>query len=107
MLDVKNETLAKVCACGAYSYLIPQKPGPGGESIWRRVTTGCLATTRATYAQGHDAKLKGFLIEAGVGGHQVLWTGDGTVIGRTAEGWAAELGWLDAVREGIERKRAR
>lgn len=32
MLDVKNETLAKVCACGAYSYLIPQQPGPGGVS---------------------------------------------------------------------------
>ncbi|MFE1396790.1 hypothetical protein ACFW53_02485 [Nocardiopsis dassonvillei] len=50
-------------------------------------------------------KLRSLLVEAGAEGHQVLWTGDDTVIGKTAERWAADLGWLDAVRDGIKRAR--
>ncbi len=102
---VDTTTLARVCACSLYSYLVPQHTGPNGDQVWRRVTTECLATTRSTFSPGHDMKLRSLLVEAGAEGHQVLWTGDDTVIGKTAERWAADLGWLDAVRDGIKRAR--
>ena len=100
---VDTTTLARVCACSLYSYLVPQHIGPNGDQVWRRVTTDCLSTTRATYAQGHDAKLLRLLVRAGAGGHQVLMTDGETVVGKTAERWAADLGWADAVLEGIKR----
>lgn len=63
--------------------------------------TGCTATTRRTFAPGHDARLKGFLIRAGR---------DGLLI-RTPEGGADQVaakvadrfGFGHMVRDGIAR----
>lgn len=63
--------------------------------------TGCTATTRRTFAPGHDARLKGFLIRAGR---------EGLLI-RTPEGGADQLpakvaerfGFAAMVAEGIAR----
>jgi hypothetical protein len=35
------------------------------------LTTGCTAQTKRTFAPGHDARLKGFLIRAGIADHEV------------------------------------
>lgn len=63
--------------------------------------TGCTATTRRTFAPGHDARLKGFLIRAGR---------EGLLI-RTPEGGADQVpvrvaerfGFAQMVRDGIAR----
>lgn len=63
--------------------------------------TGCTATTRRTFAPGHDARLKGFLIRAGRAGLLI----------RTPEGGADQVavrvaerfGFAHMVAEGIAR----
>ncbi len=68
-----------------------------------RITTECTSTTQSTYAQGHDAKLRKFLVQAGVGGHKVQRTEGKIVIAKEALRWAADLGWEDDVRAAIDR----
>lgn len=65
-----------------------------------RTTTGCTATTRRTFAPGHDARLKGFLIRAGKAGHLVA-TPEGTqeFPAKVAE----RFGFAAMVAEGIAR----
>lgn len=63
-------------------------------------TTGCTAETRRTFAPGHDARLKGFLIRAGVEGHDVK-VGEDEV--RDAQAVADQFGFGYMVAEGIKR----
>jgi len=62
--------------------------------------TGCTATTRRTFAPGHDARLKGFLIRAGKAGHLVA-TPEGTQ--EFPAKVADRFGFGYMVREGIAR----
>ncbi|BFP51443.1 MULTISPECIES: hypothetical protein [Streptomyces] len=94
--------ITRPCACASYSVLIKVSESTA-ESIWQQKTTECRDTTQSTYAQGHDAKLKKFLVWAGIEGHPVRRTQGEVVIGRDALRWAAELNWADDVRERVEK----
>lgn len=100
-------TPEKPCVCGTYEVLIPQHTNDHGDAIWSRESTDCSGTTKSTYTPGQDAVLKKLLVGAGVDDHPVRWSDGETVIAKAAERWAADLGWADAVRAEIERKRAR
>ncbi|QJD54051.1 hypothetical protein SEA_GALACTICA_104 [Streptomyces phage Galactica] len=65
------------------------------------ITTGCVATTRRTFAPGHDARLKGFLIRAGIAGHTVRLGADGEE--RDAQAVANQFGFGYMVAEGIRK----
>lgn len=93
------------CACGSYSILVKLSETPT-ESVWQRQTTDCTSTTQSTYAQGHDAKLRRFLVQAGINGHQIHRTDGNIVVIKDVMKVAAELGWDSAVHEGIERGKA-
>lgn len=65
-------------------------------------TTGCTRTTTRTFAQGHDAKLKGFLIHAGsVGADVVREVGGIQHIGDAVK-QASEYGFAHMVRDAIQ-----
>jgi precorrin-3B methylase len=75
-------------------------------------TTGCTSATFGIYAPGHDAKLKSFLIEAGVNEDIVTRSFhdpqlSDTEIVATASHHAADLGWAVTVYNGIDREIAR
>ena len=86
---------ATACACSLFVAV---------TASGQTARTGCTATTRRTFAPGHDAKLKGFLIRAGREGMLI----------RTPEGGADQLpakvaerfGFAHMVREGIARPKA-
>lgn len=62
--------------------------------------TGCPGTsTSRTFAPGHDAKLKGFLIRAGAAGHDVHSNG----LTKSAVAWAEGFGFGRQVWDGIVR----
>lgn len=90
-----NATLAP-CACSLFVAV-------AADGTTTR--TGCTATTRRTFAPGHDARLKGFLIRAGRLGHLI----------RTPEGGADQVsvrvaerfGFAQMVRDGIARTPAK
>lgn len=63
------------------------------------VSTGCTQTTKRIFAPGHDARLKGFLIRAGVEGQDVQ-VGDDTP--RSAQQVADQFGFGYMVAEGIK-----
>lgn len=63
------------------------------------LTTGCTATTRRTFAPGHDARLKGFLIRAGVA-DQMVRIGDD--VNTNPEAIADQFGFGYMVRTGIK-----
>lgn len=63
------------------------------------VTTGCTATTRRTFAPGHDARLKGFLIRAGVADQLVRIGNDANT---DPEAIADQFGFGYMVRTGIK-----
>lgn len=67
-------------------------------------TTGCTATTKRTFAPGHDARMKGFLIRAGRRGDLIRTPEGGSdqVAARVAE----RFGFAHMVREGIARPKA-
>jgi hypothetical protein len=65
--------------------------------------TGCEADTGRVFAPGHDAKLKGLLIRAGVAGQPVLVFGQKGEY--TAEKAAAEFGFAAKVLESIAKGR--
>jgi hypothetical protein len=47
------------CACAGFVAV---------DLLGAKRTTGCVSTTKRTFAPGHDARLKGFLIRAGAEG---------------------------------------
>lgn len=94
---VTTATAPHACACSGFKAI---------DAAGRVVsTTGCTATTRRTFAPGHDARMKGFLIRAGREGNLV----------RTPEGGSDQLpakvadrfGFAHMVRDGIARKAAK
>ncbi|WP_024758686.1 hypothetical protein [Streptomyces exfoliatus] len=104
MTTAPNAT--RPCACGSYSYLVLLHETPHGDRTWEPRTTRCTGTTQSTYAQGHDAKLRKFLVEAGVAGVQVRKTEEKVVVERDAVRIADDLGWGDDVRQAVEKGRS-
>ena len=78
------------CACSTVVAF-----GENGEE--RR--TNCRATTQRTFAPGHDARLKGFLIRAGADNMTVTFEGSG--INLDPVGLANSFGFAHMVADGI------
>lgn len=74
-------------------------------SSFADATTGerlvCTATTKRTFAPGHDARLKGFLIRVGRAGHLVHAPEGGTP--KFPAQVAERFGFAHMVRDGIAR----
>lgn len=70
------------------------------------ITTGCVETTRRTFAPGHDARMKGFLIRAGIAGHTVRIGADGETRGAQAVANQFGFGYMvaEGIRKGAERE---
>jgi hypothetical protein len=70
--------------------------------------TGCEERTSISFASGHDARLKGFLIIAGADGVKLIDEGrpDGSDPLDPME-VATELGWARQVQKGIDAEVAR
>lgn len=66
----------------------------------RELTTGCHATTKRTFAPGHDARLKGFLIRNGAEGNLVRVGDD---VNTSAQAVADQFGFGYMVAEGIKK----
>jgi hypothetical protein len=58
------------CACGFYEVYNPKSE----EEVF---TTGCVQATKATFAQGHDARLVSFLVEGKGDGYEIRHVKDG------------------------------
>ncbi len=70
----------------------------------RELTTGCTATTKRTFAPGHDARLKGFLIRNGAEGNLVRVGDD---VNTSAQAVANQFGFSGMVADGIAKAQAR
>ena len=85
------KSVIKPCTCSQFSTA-------GGA------TTGCTKTTLREFAPGHDAKLKTFLIKAGIAGEMVTWTlADGHPTSGQADAMAAKFKFGYMVSAGIQR----
>lgn len=60
-------------------------------------------TTTATFAPGHDAKLKSLLIKAGAAGCEVMKSVDGGYLTMSAMDAASEYGFASTVKTGIDK----
>lgn len=101
----KVKTAAHPCECGLFETLVNVRPNDtDGDLVWdEEFTTGCGgATTLRTFAPGHDARLKGFLIKMGARGEDVDRVDGGVRIGGDALGWAHKYGFGSQVSAGIE-----
>jgi hypothetical protein len=76
------------CACGGVTF----------RSFGKDETRKCLATTKRTFAPGHDAKLKGELIRRELVGDVVVLA-SGEVVSPTA--YASRFGFADMVAAGV------
>lgn len=88
-----NATLAP-CSCSRFVAI---------DAAGRETRTGCTATTRRTFAPGHDARLKGFLIRAGRDGLHVREVGRGVAHDQHPAQVAERFGFAQMVRDGIAR----
>jgi hypothetical protein len=90
------KTALHACACGGF-----KATDASGTVV---VRTDCNAQTRRTFAPGHDARLKGFLIRAGREGMLITTPWGGAE--QTPEKAAEHFGFAHMVREGIARPKA-
>ncbi|MET7828501.1 hypothetical protein ABZT23_27955 [Streptomyces sp. NPDC005386] len=111
-----NTTAAKTaqaeptrCECSRYSVLVNvRENGTDGDLVWdAELTTGCTATTKRTFAPGHDAKLKSALIKWGAEGHEVTRDDDGVNTVADASTHAAKFPFGHMVAAGIARAEAK
>lgn len=68
------------------------------------LTTGCTSTTKRTFAPGHDARLKGFLIRAGA---ENMMVRVGEDVNTSAQAVADQFGFGYMVAEGIRKAEKR
>jgi len=70
------------------------------QDVYDEERTGCTATTTREFAPGHDARLKSFLIRAGINGTEVH---DGRGLSGSADALAVRFGFYPQVTNGIIR----
>ncbi|WP_052456994.1 hypothetical protein [Streptomyces sp. AcH 505] len=97
------------CECSRYSVLVNvRENGTDGDLTWdEELTTKCQATTKRTFAPGHDAKLKSALIKWGAEGHDVTRDDDGVNTVADAATLAAKFPFGHMVAAGISRAEAK
>lgn len=93
--DPEMNTTAKVTVKACTCSLVVAFAEDGTER-----TTGCTATTKRTFAPGHDARLKGFLIRAGAE-NMLVRVGDD--VNTSAQAVAEQFGFGYMVADGIKR----
>ena len=89
------KTARHACACSSFVAI---------DAANRQTRLTCTATTTRTFAPGHDAKLKGFLIRAGRDGMHVREVGRGVAHDQHPAQIADRFGFGQMVRDGIARK---
>ncbi|MFD7998494.1 hypothetical protein [Streptomyces mirabilis] len=108
--QAENTTAEKKtpCECSRYSVLANVREADNGDLTWdEELTTGCEAGARKLFAQGHDAKLKSFLIRAGAAGHEVRRDDGGVLSMADAATHAKHYTFGHMVAAGIERAQAK
>lgn len=108
MASNKNNVIATACECSHYEAMITEQLteenlASGSYEIF---TTGCNAATRNTFAPGHDAKLKSFLIKHSASEYEIR-RNDGVAVTDTALGHAKRYAFSHMVAEGIAKKLAK
>lgn len=94
---MSRKTVKTPCTCSQYSILAWNATNEDWDT---KATTGCPGTlTGREFAPGHDAKLKGFLIRAGLASEEVS---DSQGITASAEQMAKRFGFGHLVIAGIE-----
>lgn len=102
MTKTAKNTETRPCRCSIYSAIVEEVTNEHGEFVdLIEETTGCTATTKNDFAQGHDAKLKSHLITWGVLGYDVSRIEGGMRITNSALGQANEYAFAYMVAEGI------
>ena len=93
------------CACSRYSVLVNVREADDGDLVWDdELSTGCTATARKTFAQGHDAKLKSALIKWGAEGYEIRRDDGGVAVTGDAFTMAREFAFHDMVVSAIARR---
>lgn len=110
MAKTKKTTAAAAelpCECSLYDVLLESLTETGEYDSY---TTGCNSTRHPdrTFAAGHDAKLKSFLIRWGtVADADIRRHQGGVASSADAVKHASRYGFTDMVREGIEKRLAK
>ncbi|SEO01688.1 hypothetical protein [Actinacidiphila rubida] len=107
-VENSTQTESNRCACSRYSVLVNVREDDRGDLVWDdELTTGCTATARKTFAQGHDAKLKSHLIKWGAAGYEVRVEDGAMMTTADAVTMARDYGFGDKVAAGIARATAK
>lgn len=92
------------CACSRYSVLVNVREDESGDLVWdQELSTGCRASTTRVFAPGHDAKLKGLAIRAGILGEELRRDDGGIAVYGGPVEMTREYGFDHLVKEGIKR----
>lgn len=90
------------CECSRFSVLVNVHDTAEGGLAWdSEYGTHCISATNNTFAPGHDAKLKSFLIKAGANSHEVTKDEGGVNRISDAMTFATEYGFAYMVSQGI------
>lgn len=100
--NAKTEAL-RPCTCSRFFAVVVPMDTLDDGTVTEEVTTdtGCTATTRNDFAQGHDAKLKSALIRWGARGYEVAYVDGGVRVGTDARNVASRFGFGHQVEAGI------
>lgn len=100
---------ATPCECGLFEALDPEQLTEENlaNGDYDSFTTGCNATTKRTFAPGHDAKLKSFLIKHDALGHDIRRVEGGMAVSAEAISHATRYEFAHLVAAGIEKARAK
>lgn len=100
-----EQTEQNRCACSRYSVLVNVREAGDGDLVWdEELSTGCTATARKTFAQGHDAKLKSALIRWGTEGYEIRRDDGGVAVTGDALTMAREFAFADMIVAAIARR---
>lgn len=98
----------KPCECSAYDALPANLEEADLESgDYEIFTTGCTATTRNTFAPGHDAKLKSALIRWGALGLDIRRNEGGVAASASPAKHASRYAFAHMVTAGVKRAEAK
>lgn len=101
--NTKTAEALRPCTCSRFFAVVVPMDTLDDGTVTEEVTTdtGCSATTRNEFAQGHDAKLKSHLIQWGARGLEVAYVDGGVRVGTDARNVASRFGFGHQVEAGI------
>jgi hypothetical protein len=105
-----KKSTATACECSKYEAVISEQLTEENlaNGTYETFTTGCEATTKNTFAPGHDAKLKSALIRWGADASmEVARLAGGVRTTADVMHWAGSHGFSTQVAAGIEKAQAK